>query len=114
MIKVITAGRSNAESYFSHGGIREHEELKHNPVLVFCVGEITLDADAHGTCLLVPTITVKIVKRPADLLTEEYYKDEWECMAQWPGKHRSDFFHFTVGDFRSYIQDKPLKEGQIL
>ncbi len=84
--EVITCGRRDLENYFELSGIFECEKLNHTPFLVFVI-EDTL-------------VCVKTVDNALALLD---YPDETQVMGQWPGKKRSDFFRFTVGQYRKFI-----------
>jgi hypothetical protein len=46
---------------------------------------------------------VRIIDNKEELLA---LPDETPVMSQWSGQWRSDFFHFTVGDFRKFINHK--------
>jgi hypothetical protein len=97
MISVTLAGRTDIDEYFKRSGVFESERLTHTPLLVF-----TTDQDA---------VTVRIVDKPTDLLS---FPDETPVMGQWTGQWRSDFFQFTVGQYRQHLATKlePLKTAQ--
>lgn len=83
-VKIHTAGRKDTRDLFRLHIGRE-AKLVHSPLLVFTpVGE---------------TIMVDQVFKGADLLP---YPDETKVMVIWPGKWRSDFFQFTVGEYRDF------------
>jgi hypothetical protein len=94
MIRITLAGRTDIDEYFKLSGVFESERLTHTPLLVFIT-----EQDA---------ITVRIVDQPTDLLS---FPDETPVMGQWPGQWRSDFFQFTVGQYRQHLATKlePLK-----
>ncbi len=94
---VVTSGRTDVAEFFQSSGIREYKKLDHSPLLVF---EVTGD-----------TVEVKVVER-ADLLLN--YPDEIKVMAQWGGQWRSDYFQFTVGQFREHINQHPRSPHQIV
>jgi hypothetical protein len=97
MIKITLAGRTDIDEYFKLSGVFESERLTHTPLLVFIT-----DQDA---------VTVRIVDKPTDLLS---FPDEIPVMGQWTGQWRSDFFQFTVGQYRQHLATKfePLKTAQ--
>ena len=86
-MKIITAGRTDFEEFFSISGCLTVKKLTHNPFLAFCATpegvEVKIVQNAHELCQL-----------PA----------ETPVMAQWPGQWRSDFIQFTVGDVCRYIE----------
>ncbi|HEY3054040.1 MAG TPA: hypothetical protein VGK04_11705 [Thermoanaerobaculia bacterium] len=49
-------------------------------------------------------VEVKLVFSAKDLLT---FPEDTKVMAQWRGQYRSDFFQFTVAQFRNYIAEQP-------
>ena len=73
------------------------EKLNHTPLLVFVVSE--------------DTVTVRIIEKPSDLLL---YPDETPVMGQWRGEWHSDFFQFTVRDYRQFFDNRmePLKSAK--
>ncbi len=87
-MEIITSGRSDLKDYFRLSGIFDYEKLKHNPFLVFIVSDY---------------MEVRIVKSVSELLE---YPDDTKVMNQWPGKVRSDFFKFTVGEVRAYNEKR--------
>src|SRR5437588_4646314 len=89
MTKIITAGRTNLKDFFEKSGNFSGVKLTHTPFLVFLEKE-----DA---------IEVRIVDT-ADQLLE--FANETPVMGQWQGNYRSDFFQFTVGDYRPYADEK--------
>lgn len=60
-------------------------KLVHNPFLVFT----QKDNELH----------VLTIDNADSLLA---FPDDTPVMVQWPGKYRSDFFQFEVGDFRKW------------
>ena len=86
---IITTGRTDLDAYFAKGDIHL-DKWDHTPVLVFLSG-----ADGENV------VTVTLVHNEAELLD---YPDDTPCMSQWRGKYRSDFFKFTVGDFRAFLR----------
>ena len=97
MIRITLAGRADIDEYFKLSGVFESERLTHTPLLVFIT-----EQDA---------VTVRIVDKPTDLLS---FPDETPVMGQWTGQWRSDFFQFTVGQYRQHLATKlePLKTAQ--
>lgn len=96
-IDVLTNGRTDIQEYFQRSGIRDHKKLNHTPLLVFQIGD--------------DTVEVRILDR-ADKLLE--YPDDTKVMGQWRGEWRSDFFQFTVGQFREHIDRCPRESWQIV
>jgi hypothetical protein len=97
MIRVTLAGRTDIDEYFKLSVVFESERLTHTPLLVFIT-----EQDA---------LTLRIVDKPTDLLS---FPDETPVMGQWTGQRRSDFFQFTVGQYRQHLATKlePLKTAK--
>jgi hypothetical protein len=97
MTRITLAGRTDIDEYFKLSGVFESERLTHTPLLVFIAGH-----DA---------VTVRIVDKATDLLS---FPDETPVMGQWAGQWRSDFFQFTVGQYRQHLlaKSEPLKTAQ--
>src|SRR5262245_57408155 len=76
---ITTAGRGDLAAFWDKSGILEYKTYTHYPILAFVAGE-------EG-------IVVRIIERPEQM---ESLPPETKCMAQWPGKWRSDFFQFTA------------------
>jgi hypothetical protein len=95
--KLVTNGRTDIEDFFRLSGIRETKKLNHTPFLVFIESE--------------DKIEVQIVDSADKLLR---YPDETKVMAQWRGEWRSDFFQFSVSQFRKYVIDNPPKPHYIV
>jgi hypothetical protein len=96
VIQIITAGRTDTKDLFERGDPFQWDRLRHTPFLVFV---------EEGD-----TIRVEIVNSKKQLLT---YPDETKVMVQWRGEFSSDFFQFTVGDYRPYApieKPKPTQE----
>lgn len=89
MITIILDGRTDVHEYFRSSGIFDSERLNHTPLLAFMVSE--------------DTVTVRIVARPTELLS---LPDEILVMGQWTGKWHSDFFQFSVGQYRQHLEAK--------
>lgn len=86
--EVKTDGRRDITDYFKlHLG--QNTKLVHSPLLVFLEGE---------TCL-----TVEIIHEPARILA---LPGDTKVMGIWPGKWRSDYFQFTVEEYRKYLESK--------
>src|SRR5215813_376287 len=96
-MKVITAGRTDVDEYFRLSGVFEAEKLDHTPLLVFAVSG--------------DTVTIHIIHKPSELLL---YPDDTPVMGQWRGEWRSDFFQFTVRQYRQFMEAKlaPLKSAR--
>jgi hypothetical protein len=96
-VDVLTNGRTDIQEYFQKSDIRESKKLSHTPLLVFQIAD--------------DTVEVKILDR-ADKLLE--YPDDTKVMGQWRGEWRSDFFQFTVGQFREHIAEYPREPWQVV
>lgn len=83
--EVITEGRTDIDDLFRISGVLTWTKLNHTPFLAFVV---------EGQ-----TVSVRIVKNATKLLE---LTDETKVMVQWKGDWNSDFFHFTVGDVRTW------------
>ncbi len=51
--------------------------------------------------MLVDGVKVRIIDKPVELLA---LADETPAMGQWRSEWRSDFFQFTVGQYRQYVE----------
>jgi len=96
-VEVITSGRTDVKEYFQESGIREYKKLKHTPLLVFLRGE--------------GVVEVEILECADKLLA---YPNDTKVMGQWKGEWKSDFFQFTVGQFRDHIAQYPRESWQIV
>lgn len=97
MTKIITAGRTDLKDFFEKSGNFSGVKLTHTPFLVFLEEE--------------GTFRVYIVDSADQLLS---FPDETPVMGQWQGNYRSDFFQFTVGDFRPYADEKKKQREKFL
>lgn len=97
MVKIITKGRTDLKEYFEKSGNFSGAKLNHTPFLVFSEKD--------------DVIHVHIVES-ADRLLE--FPDETPVMGQWQGNFRSDFFQFTVGDYRPYADAKRIQQEKTL
>jgi hypothetical protein len=89
-LQIRTTGRTDVVAYFESSGVREWSRLNHTPFLAFV---------ARDDC-----VCVEIVDSAKKLLA---YPDETPVMGQWKGQWSSDFFQFTVGDFRTHVNAHP-------
>ena len=96
---IITAGRTDVEEYFILSGIRECKKLNFTPFLVFIPND-------NGD------IKTEIVYNAKELLSN--YQDDIKVMAQWAGKYKSDFFQFSVGQFRDFCKANPKDSYQLV
>ncbi len=87
MTEIILPGRTDTQDYFQISGIFDFPKLAHTPFLVFTRSESKVE--------------VHIVLNGRELLL---YPDETQVMGQWNGKWRSDFFQFTVGQYRAFLE----------
>ncbi len=97
MVKIVLDGRKDVDDYFRASGVFESEKLNHTPLLAFLASDDTLK--------------VRIIDKPLELLD---FSDETPVMGQWRGEWRSDFFQFSVGQYRQYVeaQYQPLKSAR--
>jgi hypothetical protein len=77
------------KDFFEQSGNFSGDKLPHTPFLVFL---------EEGD-----TIRVKIIDNAKELLS---FSDDTPVMAQWQGNYRSDFFQFTIGDYRPLAEEK--------
>ncbi len=89
MTTIILDGRTDIDDYFKLSGVFDSEKLNHTPLLAFIASE--------------DTIRVRIIHKPIELLSLD---DETPAMGQWRGEWRSDFFQFTVGQYRLHVEEK--------
>jgi hypothetical protein len=96
-IKILLAGRTDVDSYFRLSGVFDAERLNHTPLLVFSAEN--------------ETVQVLLLDDPRELLSLD---DGTQVMGQWRGEWRSDFFQFTVGQYRQYVdaKDSQLKTAR--
>lgn len=90
MTIVKGSGRSDISDLLTKSGVFDGQKLVHHPFLVF---PISNDGSED-------VVEVKVVKTPSELLS---FPDDTEVMVQWPGQHRSDFFHFKVIDYKNFL-----------
>ncbi|MCK6581335.1 MAG: hypothetical protein L6Q98_24860 [Anaerolineae bacterium] len=95
-IQIVTAGRKDVDDFFKLSDVFTAAKLTHTPLLVFIAIE-----DA---------VQVRLLDHARDLLS---LPDETPVMGQWRGTMRSDFFQFTVGQYRVYAEATlaPLKSA---
>jgi len=53
--------------------------------------------------------TVEVVDNTSDLFN---YPDDTNIIYRWQGQWRSDYFHFTLKEFKDYIKKHPPTNGQ--
>lgn len=136
-MKMKTYGRTDIEEYFKLSGVLDYKELKHTPFLVFEEKKLSSiedklkralddleklkEEDSYGMKSIVEEsiekikkeviefeegFEVKVVSNKDSLLR---YPDETKVMGQWRGEWRSDFFQFTVGDVRKFLEARKEK-----
>jgi len=93
--KIETCGRTDLDDFWRLSGIKENYNNTHTPFLVFYEDEGKIKMD--------------ILKKAEQLLG---YPDSTKVMQQWSGKWSSDFFQFTVGDYRNFIEDPVSYYGE--
>jgi hypothetical protein len=89
MTKIILDGRVDIDAFFKCSGVFDSEWLNHTPLLVFTASEAS--------------VTVRIINKPNELL---FLPDDTPIMGQWRGQWHSDYFQFTVGQYRLYAEAK--------
>ena len=87
MKHIILAGRTDVEDYFKISGVFQYSKLHHTPFLAF------IESD--------DAIQVRIVYSAKELLT---LPDDTPVMGQWKGEWNSDYFQFTVGQYRKFLE----------
>ena len=94
--QIVTAGRKDVDDFFKLSDVFTAERLNHTPLLVFIATE-----DA---------VQVRLLDHACDLLS---FPDDTPVMGQWRGAMHSDFFQFTVGQYRAYAEATlaPLKSA---
>jgi hypothetical protein len=83
-IQIVTAGRKDVDDFFKLSDVFTAERLNHTPLLVFIATE-----DA---------VQVRLLDQARDLLA---FPGDTPVMGQWRGAMHSDFFQFTVGQYRA-------------
>jgi len=91
-INVVLRGRKEFETLFAKSGMFDGSKLDHHPLLVFVIEQ--------------DKVRVEIEKTSNDLLK---YEDNVQVMAQWGEKWRSDWFRFTVGDYKTFLLGNSTK-----
>jgi len=94
--QIVTAGRKDVDDFFKLSDVFTAERLNHTPLIVF----ITTDG----------ALQVRLLDHASELLS---FPDVTPVMGQWRGTMRSDFFQFTVGQYRAYAEAAlaPLKSA---
>jgi len=90
LIQVVINVRHGIDSLFEKSGLIQAASLPHTPYIVFVPNDET------------GTVSVRVVSSTVDLLTA--YPDDVAVMLQWPGRQRSDFFGFSVGHVRRFVE----------
>ena len=95
-VQIVTAGRKDVEDFFKLSDVFTAERLNHTPLIVFIA---TADV-----------LQVRLLDHASELLS---FPDVTPVMGQWRGTMRSDFFQFTVGQYRAYAEAvlAPLKSA---
>ncbi len=89
MPKIVLDGRTDVDEFFKKSGVFESERLVHHPLLAFIEKE--------------DEIQVQLVEVPRQLLS---FPGETPVMGQWSGEWRSDYFQFTVDQYRHYVEEQ--------
>jgi hypothetical protein len=85
MPTIKLAGRTDVEDYFKRSGVFDADRMEDTPFIVYLVRD--------------DEIVVELVHSPAKLVT---YPDDTPVMSQWVTDEISDFFQFTVGQFKQH------------
>jgi len=95
-VQIVTAGRKDVDDFFKLSDVFTAERLNHTPLIVFIATDDTLQ--------------VRLLDHAHELLS---FPDDTPVMGQWRGTMRSDFFQFTVGQYRAYAEEAlaPLKSA---
>ena len=95
-VQIVTAGRKDVDDFFKLSDVFTAERLNHTPLIVFIATDDTLQ--------------VRLLDHAHELLS---FPDDTPVMGQWRGTMRSDFFQFTVGQYRTYAEAAlaPLKSA---
>jgi len=95
-VQIVTAGRKDVDDFFKLSDVFTAERLNHTPLIVFIATDDTLQ--------------VRLLDHAHELLS---FPDDTPVMGQWRGTMRSDFFQFTVGQYRAYAEAElaPLKRA---
>jgi hypothetical protein len=88
MVKLTLAGRTDLEDFFE-SGVFSSGTSRHHPFLVFVVKK--------------NDVSIVLANSVNQLLQ---FPDETKVMAQWQGQWSSDFFQFTIGDYKKYHSSK--------
>ena len=85
---VSTPGRTQLSAFFGKSGLFEKSSWHHTQALAFIVqGQL---------------VTVRVCGTKEALLK---LPDETQVMQQWPGKWDSDWFTYSVGDLRGFLNE---------
>lgn len=93
-MKLTTSIKKAPSIFFEKSGIRTRRKFKHHPVIAF----VKKDGEVMIKVVTSPEALIKMPKRT-------------KVLAQWCGKKRSDYFTFSVGMLRDYIENNPKKVG---
>ena len=95
-VQIVTAGRKDVDEFFKLSDVFTAERLNHTPLIVFIATE--------------DTVQVRLLDHAHELLS---FPDDTPVMGQWRGTMRSEFFQFTVGQYRAYAEAAlaPLKSA---
>jgi hypothetical protein len=88
-LQIITAGEKDCTAFFTKSDNFCRSKLAHTPFLAFLNEQV-------GDKI---TVTVQIVDNVPDLLK---LPDSTQIMSQWQGQWRSEFFQFTVGEYKKF------------
>ena len=100
MIEIVTSGRDDLADFFRIGNLLILKKLTHHPYLAYVRKFVDLRDELH----------VEVIDTTEKLLT---LPDATKVMQQWPGKWRSDFMRFTVGDVRAELMRRGMIQPEL-
>jgi len=85
-------GEENRKNYFELSGSIESSFLHHTPFIIL---------DPVG---------IRLCSNAEELITTYKDKEETKILGQWRGRWDSNFFLFTIGQLKYYLEDKRYEE----
>ncbi len=90
-------GAGQVDAMLSKSGLVEQPILKHQPIIA-----VIRQAEANAVRLVLFSNAHRAAELPR----------ETALLWQWPGAHRSDFFHMTAGDIADHLRrERERREG---
>ena len=95
-VQIVTAGCKDVDDFFKLSNVFTTAKLTHTPLIVFIATEYA--------------VQIRLLDHARDLLS---FQDDTPVMGQWRRTMRSDFFQYTVGQYRVYAEAAlaPLKSA---